>query len=154
MVTSLQIFTGRGSNEDSVSVLEKRFQLGYQMISREQVSSGLTVLSTGVMFYQRSTLYFLQGKNIITHSHPGKACFQKMDHICKQQRTVFLFLFKNSFMWKNFAKFGCAFIAWSLKEQTYLVGCRQMKPMGVCFGEVSTGIDHFTNNKLLNPRGH
>ena len=43
-------------------------------------------------------------------------------------------------------------MAWRLKKQSYLVGCRQMETTGVCFGEVLlywVQLDHFANNKLL-----
>ena len=91
----------KGLNRDGGSVLEKTLQLRHQRLSREQLSSWLTALCMGVRFHQKSTLYFSQGQNIITHLLPGKVCFQKMDHVCKQQRTLFIFISKNYLIWKT-----------------------------------------------------
>lgn len=46
-------------------------------------------------------------------------------------------------------------LAWSLKEQSYLVGCRQRKAAGVCFGVVLPDRIQqttFVMNELLNPQ--
>ena len=91
----------KGLNRDGGSVLEKTLQLRHQRLSREQLSSWLTALCIGVRFHQKSTLYFSQGQNIITHLLPGKVCFQKMDHVCKQKRTLFIFISKNYLIWKT-----------------------------------------------------